>query len=71
MSQGHASLQECVYMGLAKDPKSVILKKLIEEGKTRRFWLDDGLVYTKRNRLYISKVESLRKQFLQECHDTL
>ncbi|KAG9458138.1 hypothetical protein H6P81_002646 [Aristolochia fimbriata] len=40
-------------------------------GRTRKFWLDDGLLKTKGGRLYVPKHDSMRKDILRECHDTL
>ncbi|KAI3446915.1 hypothetical protein Pfo_003580 [Paulownia fortunei] len=44
----------------AQDPLAKELKKLAVEGKTKQFWVEDGLLYTKGRRLYLIK----------ECHDT-
>lgn len=51
--------------------KAMILKKLVEEGKTRRFWLEEGLIYTMGNHLYVPKVDSPRIELLRKCHETL
>ncbi|KAK4387229.1 Transposon Ty3-G Gag-Pol polyprotein [Sesamum angolense] len=44
---------------------------LVEQGKARQFWLEDGLLMTKGNRLYVPKGGDLRKSLISECHDTL
>lgn len=46
------------------------LMQLAQEGKTRRFWIKDGLLITitRGNCLYVSKVGDLRKEILRECH---
>lgn len=46
------------------------LSSLVKDGKTRRFWIEDGLVYTKRRRLYVPLHDNLRKEVLKECHDS-
>ncbi|KAI3459096.1 hypothetical protein Pfo_015759 [Paulownia fortunei] len=55
---------------LAADPLARELKKLEVEGKTKQFWVEDGLLYTKGRRLYVPKWGSLRKELIKECHDT-
>ncbi|KAL0439053.1 UNVERIFIED_CONTAM: Transposon Tf2-11 polyprotein [Sesamum latifolium] len=40
-------------------------------GKARQFWVEDGLLMTKENRLYVPKGGDLRKSLISECHDTL
>ncbi|KAL0402126.1 UNVERIFIED_CONTAM: Transposon Tf2-11 polyprotein [Sesamum latifolium] len=40
-------------------------------GKARQFWLEDGLLMTKENLLYVPKGGDLRKSLISECHDTL
>ncbi|TYK23056.1 reverse transcriptase [Cucumis melo var. makuwa] len=42
-----------------------------EAGKTRQFWVEEDLLVTKENRLYVPRAEDLRKKLLYECHDTL
>ncbi|KAL0303213.1 UNVERIFIED_CONTAM: Transposon Tf2-11 polyprotein [Sesamum radiatum] len=56
---------------LSKDSAAQGLVHLVEHGKARQFWLDDGLLMTKKNRLYVSKGGDLRKSLISECHDTL
>src|ERR1051325_8355514 len=45
--------------------------QLAEEGKTRQFWVEDGLLITKGNRLYVPRLGNLRKALLEECHNTM
>ncbi|KAL2223627.1 UNVERIFIED_CONTAM: Transposon Tf2-12 polyprotein [Sesamum indicum] len=56
---------------LSKDPAAQGLIQLVEQGKARQFWLEDGLLMTKGNRLYVPKGGDLRKSLISECHDTL
>ncbi|KAL0404247.1 UNVERIFIED_CONTAM: Transposon Tf2-11 polyprotein [Sesamum radiatum] len=56
---------------LPKDSAAQGLVHLVEQGKARQFWLDDGLLMTKGNRLYVPKGGDLRKSLISECHDTL
>ncbi|KAK4397332.1 hypothetical protein Sango_1569800 [Sesamum angolense] len=55
---------------LSKDPSAQGLVHLIEQGKARQFWLEDGLLMTKGNRLYAPKSGDLKKSLILECHDT-
>ncbi|RVW79090.1 Retrovirus-related Pol polyprotein from transposon 17.6 [Vitis vinifera] len=38
--------------------------------KTKRFWVEDGLLYTKGRRLYVPKWGNIRRNMIKECHDT-
>ncbi|KZV49272.1 hypothetical protein F511_38757 [Dorcoceras hygrometricum] len=63
-------LPTCIKEGLGHDPVAKELVKLAEQGKTRQFWLEDGLLYTQGRRLCVPKWEDLRKDLIRECHDT-
>ncbi|KAL0343423.1 UNVERIFIED_CONTAM: Transposon Tf2-11 polyprotein [Sesamum angustifolium] len=56
---------------LSGDPAAQGLVHLVEQGKARQFWLEEGLLMTKGNRLYVPKGGDLRKSLISECHDTL
>ena len=56
--------------GLHHDPLAKKLVELAREGKTKRFWLENDLLYTKGRRLYVPKWENLRRKLVRECHDT-
>ncbi|XP_074301078.1 uncharacterized protein LOC141632412 [Silene latifolia] len=56
---------------LDQDPVATNLKQLAIEGKTRKFWMEDDLLFTKGHRIFVPKAAGLRKILLQECHDTL
>ncbi|KAL0448891.1 UNVERIFIED_CONTAM: Gag-Pol polyprotein [Sesamum latifolium] len=56
---------------LSKDSAAQGLVQLVEQGKARQFWLEDGLLMTKGNRLYVPKGGDLMKSLISECHDTL
>ncbi|KAI3453949.1 hypothetical protein Pfo_010612 [Paulownia fortunei] len=59
-----------IKQGLEQDPLARELKKLAVEGKTKQFWVEDGLLYTKGRCLYVPKWGSLQKELIKECHDT-
>nr|XP_016436253.1 PREDICTED: uncharacterized protein LOC107762410 [Nicotiana tabacum] len=50
---------------------AVPLTELLEKGKTRQFYTENGFLKVKGNRLYIPKGGDLRRTLLAECHDTL
>ncbi|KAL0401933.1 UNVERIFIED_CONTAM: hypothetical protein Slati_4223200 [Sesamum latifolium] len=56
---------------LPKDSAAQGLVHLVEQGKARQFWIEDGLLMTKENRLNVPKGGGLRKSLISECHDTL
>ncbi|KAK3042744.1 hypothetical protein RJ639_000802 [Escallonia herrerae] len=56
---------------LTRDPVAQQLLKLVESGKTRQFWQEDGLLMTKGRRVNVPKVDDLRQALIRECHDTL
>ena len=70
-SQVGTDVKETIRNHLARDPVSQNLMKLAKEGKTRQFWVEDGLLATKRGRLFVPKAGGLRRMLLRECHDTL
>ncbi|KAL2223936.1 UNVERIFIED_CONTAM: Transposon Tf2-11 polyprotein [Sesamum indicum] len=65
------SVKDQVRELLPRDPAAQGLIRLVEQGKARHFWIEDGLLMTKGNRIYIPRGGDLRKSLLSECHDTL
>ncbi|KAL2248200.1 UNVERIFIED_CONTAM: Transposon Tf2-11 polyprotein [Sesamum indicum] len=65
------SIRDRVRELLSKDPAAQGLIQLVEQGKARQFWLEDGLLMTKENCLYVPKGGDLRKSLISECQDTL
>ena len=57
--------------GTQQDPTAQHLVSLAQAGKTRRFWLQDDLLVTKGGLIFVPRWESLRRELLKECHDTL
>ncbi|KAL4026339.1 hypothetical protein IC575_014768 [Cucumis melo] len=56
---------------LQKDHVAQNVMNLVKAGKTRQFWVEEDLLVTKGNRLYVPRAGDLRKKLLYECHDTL
>ncbi|KAK0606499.1 hypothetical protein LWI29_038387 [Acer saccharum] len=70
MSQPQSTFVSRIKEGLQQDPLAKSLIKLANEGKTRRFWLDEGVLLTTGNRMYVPKWGNLRKEIIKECHDS-
>ena len=70
LSTPRSDLLDRIKEGMQQDPLAKNLAKLASEGKTRRFWLDDGMLLTSGNRIFVPKWGSLRKEIIKECHDT-
>ncbi|KAL5733418.1 hypothetical protein ACOSQ2_033110 [Xanthoceras sorbifolium] len=56
--------------GLQHDSLGKSLVGLADDGKTKQFWVQDDLLYTVGNRLYVPKFGHLQKNLIKECHDT-
>ncbi|PKI46331.1 hypothetical protein CRG98_033274 [Punica granatum] len=52
--------------GLQHDAKARILLELACEGKSRQFWCEDDLVYTKGRRVYEPLYDNLRREILRD-----
>ena len=64
------TIGESIKEHLAKDPAAQAIMQLAREGKTHRFWVEDYLLFTKGNRLYVPCLGNLRRLLLKESHDT-
>ncbi|KAK2970516.1 hypothetical protein RJ640_001721 [Escallonia rubra] len=64
------AIEEVLERNKDHDPLARQLFKLAESGQTQRFWVEDGLLYTKGQRAYVPKWNNLRKRIIRECHDT-
>ncbi|KAE8681498.1 Detected protein of unknown function [Hibiscus syriacus] len=70
ISLAKGTVLERIKEGLEQDPMTRELVKLASDGKTQRFWVEDGLLYTKGRRIYVPKWNNLRRDLIKECHDT-
>ncbi|XP_020101642.1 uncharacterized protein LOC109719402 [Ananas comosus] len=68
--QLQGTLRDRLRSGTNEDPIAQNLVQLVKEGKTRRFWLSDGLLLTKGRRVYVPKWGNLRRELIKECHDS-
>ena len=69
-SQPQGGIMDLLREGLQHDLVAKSLIALAHEGKTKRFWVEDGLLYTKGRRLYMPKWGNIRWNLIKECHDT-
>ncbi|KAJ7958669.1 Retrotransposon protein, putative, Ty3-gypsy subclass [Quillaja saponaria] len=65
------SMRERIRENLDKNPVAQAIINLAKEGKTRQFWVEDGLLMAKGSRLFVPKARDLRRTLMKECHDTL
>ncbi|PKI50608.1 hypothetical protein CRG98_028995, partial [Punica granatum] len=70
ISQLESPLLGRIKEGLQHNAKARILLELAREGKSRQFWCEDDLVYTKGRRVYMPLYDNLRREILRECHDS-
>ncbi|CAL8989416.1 unnamed protein product [Prunus brigantina] len=70
VAQPQSSLMQRIREGLLHDPQAKSLLELVKDGKTRRFWLDDGVLYATGKRVYVPRWDNLRRELLKECHDS-
>ncbi|KAI5675744.1 hypothetical protein M9H77_06694 [Catharanthus roseus] len=70
ISRVDSPLLKRIKEGLQQDSLAKNLIALVMEGKTRRFWLEEGMLYTKGNRLFVPKWGNLRRELIKECHDS-
>nr|GMD72342.1 glycine-rich RNA-binding protein 2, mitochondrial-like [Ipomoea batatas] len=66
----NATLLDKVRTGLDHDPVARQIKQAAIEGKTKKFWIEDGLLVTTGRRVYVPKWKELRRKIMQECHDS-
>ncbi|KAL3499013.1 hypothetical protein ACH5RR_041745 [Cinchona calisaya] len=69
-SQLESLLPDRIKEGLKHDAAARSLLEYAKEGKTRRFWVEEELLYTKGRRLYVPHYGNLRRELMEECHDS-
>ncbi|KAL2230819.1 UNVERIFIED_CONTAM: Retrovirus-related Pol polyprotein from transposon gypsy [Sesamum indicum] len=70
-SSAAISVKDQVRELLPRDPTAQSLIQPVGQGKAWHFWIEDGLLMTKKNRVYVPIGGDLHKSFISECHDTL
>ncbi|RVW61382.1 Transposon Ty3-I Gag-Pol polyprotein [Vitis vinifera] len=70
MSQPQGDIMDLLREKMQHDLVAKSLITLAHEGKTKRFWVEDDLLYTKGRRLYVPKWGNIRRNLIKECHDT-
>ncbi|CAL2255823.1 unnamed protein product [Prunus armeniaca] len=68
--QPQSSLMQRIREVLLHDPQAKSLLEFVKDGKTMRFWLDDGILYATGKRIYVPRWDNLRRELLKECHDS-
>ena len=63
-------IRKLIKENLKKDPQAISIMKLVEDGKSKYFWLENGALLTKGLRLFVPRAENLRQMLIRECHDT-
>ena len=53
-------IRKLIEENLKKDLKAVSIMKLVENGKSMYFWLENGALLTKGPRLFVPRAEDLR-----------
>lgn len=53
------------------DPVAKQLMEFVTLGKTRQFWVEDGLLLTTGWRMYVPKFRDIRGLIIKESYDTL
>ncbi|EOY14161.1 Uncharacterized protein TCM_033451 [Theobroma cacao] len=70
INEVQTELLSCIREGISHDPTTQSILEHAKARKTKRFWVSNGLVYAKGNRLYVPQHGGLRKLLLKECHDS-
>ena len=70
MSQPKSDLVSHIKEGLQQDLLAKNLLEKVLEGKTRRFWQEEGILLTKGDRLFVLRWGNLRKEVIKEFHDS-
>ena len=65
-----SNLQNLIKNGLQHGTFVQTIIQLVKEGKTRRFWEEDGLILIKGKCIYVPLYDNLRREALKECHDS-
>lgn len=60
ITTARCDIQDAISDGLQHDLEAKQLMELATQGKTRRFWVEDGLLLTAERRIYVQKFETIR-----------
>ena len=69
-SQPQEDIMDLLSKELQHDPVAKSPIALAHEGKTKRFWVEDDLLYIKGRRPYVPKWGNIRRNLIKECRDT-
>ena len=63
-------LLEHIKEGLQHDERTQVLMELADKGKIKRFWLKDGVLYIKGQRIYVLDWRHLKRDILKEYQNS-
>ncbi|KAK2975801.1 hypothetical protein RJ640_022761 [Escallonia rubra] len=69
-SKAKGEIIKLIKEGLQRDPLAKELLQLVKSGKTQRYRVKGGQLYTKYGRVYVPKWKDLRRMVIRESHDT-
>ncbi|XP_015078182.1 uncharacterized protein LOC107021988 [Solanum pennellii] len=69
ITTAHCEIQDAIKDGMQHDPEAKKLMELASQGRTRRFWVENGLFLTTGRRVYVPKFGSIRRRIIKESHD--
>ena len=61
ITTAHCDIQDAIKDGIKHDPKAKKLMDLDAQGKTRRFWVENGFLLTIGWRVYVPKFGSIKR----------
>ena len=65
ISRPQSNLKDRIKNGLQHDALARTIIQLVKEGKTCRFWEEDGLILTKGKRIYVPSYDNLRREVMR------
>ena len=71
ITTAHCDIQDAIKYGMQHDPKAKKQMELAAQGKTWRFWIENGFLLTTGRRVYVPKFGSIRRDIFKESHDIL
>ena len=66
----HCDIHDSNRDGIQRDPDAKKLMELASQGKTRRFWVEDGFLLTTGQRVYVPMFGAFRRRIIKESQDT-
>ena len=70
LSSPESSLMGRIREGMQLDLQAKQLLEFAQQGRTKKFWEEDGMLYTTGRRIYVPRHGGLRREIMKECHDS-